>query len=443
MILIGAALAATPLIPPDQGEDDRFGVAVSHLGDTLVIGAIFQDGDVEDAGAVWLLTEETWTRVDPGDGRAVGLGEPIVPTGDGALWIGRLRDTTRAGEVTRWTPGGTGEVFASPEPQDGAYFGVSIAAGADVDGDGLPDALFGEPGRDDAGGAWLLSADEWTWIEPPEPQDHGLFGNEVALVPDLDGDGLDERLVGAPNQDRHAQDSRVGAAWLGQTRLQPDDAASGFGYSMSRAGDIDGDGYADALISARGHDGGVVSGGYTGAVYPLSGGVEPALGLPLTPAYEAPDLWFGYSLAPLGDRDGDGVDDVAIGAYDATNAQGFAWVFTGSPDGLQEHEALWHDELGRGDRFGLAITGVGDLDGDGLADILVGAPEEAPSGRAHLFLSGPEDTGSPDSPTDSPADSTDDTGAPSPAPGCGCSSTGHAMLLPLALLGLSRRRRAG
>jgi hypothetical protein len=102
----------------------------------------------------------------------------------------------------------------------------------------------------------------------------------------------------------------------------------------------------------------------------------------------AMDNQFGMSVASAGDVDGDGFADVIVGARFAnpggrTNA-GTASVYLGSPAGLSSTPALVLEGVAAGDEFGYSVGGAGDVDGDGFADVVVGAPRADPGGRSNV-----------------------------------------------------------
>jgi len=171
---------------------------------------------------------------------------------------------------------------------------------------------------------------------------------------------------------------------------------SQFGWSVASLGDLDGDGVTDLAVGAiTDNDGGT----FQGAVWILflnpDGTVaseqkisETAGGFGGT--LDPSDL-FGASVASLGDLDGDGVTDLAVGAYrddDGSTDQGAVWILFLNPDGTVASEQKVSETAGGfggtldpSDLFGLSVASLGDLDGDGVTDLAVGALWDDDGGR--------------------------------------------------------------
>jgi hypothetical protein len=170
--------------------------------------------------------------------------------------------------------------------------------------------------------------------------------------------------------------------------------SSNFGASVGTAGDLDGDGYDDIIVGAPGFDGGLTDQGRAYVYRGSESGVTTAGGW--LASGDQIGAQFGHSVGTAGDVNGDGYDDVLVGALRYDNGEtdeGRAYVFHGSPSGPGA-VAYWTAE---GDQesalFGSAVATAGDVDGDGYDDVLVGAylydGGVRDQGRSYLFYGAP------------------------------------------------------
>jgi hypothetical protein len=299
----------------------------------------------------------------------------------------------------------------------GNNFGRSVASAGDVNGDGYGDLIVGATttelsGRPGAGAAHVYYGSAAGLPSTPQrtltsAATGDYFGWSVAGAGDVNGDGYADVVVGAYQADPGSR-SNAGAAYvyygsaaglssMPQRTLEGATASDYFGRSVAGAGDVNGDGYADVLVGADGADPSGRSD--AGVAYVYLGG---AAGLSATThrAFEgaAMDDNFGYSVAGAGDINGDGYADVLVGAYTAdpnsrTDA-GAVYVALGSSTGLATTPQRTLTGFAGGDYLGHSVAGAGDVNGDGYADVVVGAHDTAPSGRtsagaAYVHLGGP------------------------------------------------------
>ena len=305
---------------------------------------------------------------------------------------------------------GATPAWMAESDQHYAFFGESVGTAGDVNGDGYSDVIvgacaYGQPGRGRAvvyhGSATGLGA-EPSWTADGD-QDYAEFGDSVGTAGDVNGDGFDDVIVGAPGYDNgqpgegrayvyHGSATGLGAgpAW---TADGGQDYAE-FGTSVATAGDVTGDGYSDVIIGAPGYDNGQPG---EGRAYVYRGS---ATGLGASPAWtdegNQEGARFGTSVAAAGDVNGDGYGDVIVGAPNYDNGQedeGRAYVYHGSVTGLSAGPA-WIAESGQeGARFGNSVATAGDVNGDGYSDIIVGAPrydnDQTDEGRVTVYYGSP------------------------------------------------------
>lgn len=366
---------------------DFAGFSVAGSGDMdgdgreeLLIGAIAADGDAGDEGVVYIA-----------DGSGGSLSAAIMLQGQ--------------------------------HPLD--YAGSSVAPAGDTDGDGFNDILIGATGNPDGGqgggAAYLI-------LGPPAAGSlddaHAIFlgaggaagrhatpgggdgvGYALSSGGDLNADGFMDVLLGAAGSDGADTDTGKACVFLGPvpagTHLIADAdvcflgaSASAFaGDRVAPAGDTDGDGRSDLLISADGED------NQRGTVYLWRGvatGSAGNLSLSFAPVAwtgEAEQDQAGYAIT-AGDSDGDGLSDVFIGAWANDSAgldAGRTYILTAPfSDGVHPLTADTprRDGERESDYAGRALA-AGDTDGDGTVELLIGAPfasfEGPAAGRAYLI----------------------------------------------------------
>ena len=283
--------------------------------------------------------------------------------------------------------------WAGRSDELGARYGAAMAGAGDVNGDGYGDIAVGASA--DEGRAFLYLgaatglADDPIWTADGNEVQTNL-GASLASAGDVDADGYDDVVVGAAARADLYMGSAGGlepaAAW---TATEGTDDA-GFGRSVSGAGDVDGDGYADVVAGALLFDDAF---GDDGAAFAYAGSSNgPSADPEWSVTGHQAGAHLGASVAGAGDVNADGYDDVAVGApaYDAAFVDnGRVTVYLGAATGISTR-SIWTGDGPpvAGAAFGTAVATAGDVDADGFADLIVGAPLTGDGGRVYVFYGG-------------------------------------------------------
>jgi len=399
----------------DLDTASRFGASAASLGDLdgdgvgdLAVGAMWDDdggGWGADKGAVWVLFLNT----------------------DG---------TVKSHQKISDIEGGFAGALSYFD-----YLGCSVASLGDLDGDGVTDLAVGAYADDDGGGyssdrgaVWVLFLNTDGTVKSHQKisdteggftgdlDDWDNFGCSLASLDDLDGDGVGDLVVGAWGDD---DGGPCGAVWIlflntdgtVKSHQKISDTEGGFtgdlddwvifGSSVASLGDLDGDGVGDLAVGASADsDGGFQRGAVWVLFLDTDGTVKSHQKISDTEGGFTGDLQnydnFGFSLASLGDLDGDGVGDLAVGTGNWITEWGAVWVLFLNTNGtvksyqkISDTEGGFTGTLIGGDWFGCSLASLGDLDGDGRGDLAVGAYGDGDGAVWVLFLDGvsacPED----------------------------------------------------
>jgi hypothetical protein len=261
-------------------------------------------------------------------------------------------------------------------PANSQNFGVAMA-GLDVDGDGVMDLAVGAPGHSVPGGAYsgavrIYSGASGSLLASAVGPASSQLGSSLANAGDQDGDGVEDLYAGAPNSNggRGGVFVLSGADGSVIREIASDAAVSSFGLTLAALGDVDGDGLADVAIGAPGFRVGGNQAGRVVLVRSLDGGIASAV--------TGSGIFnrLGESLAVARDLNGDGLPDLMAGSYSG----GTALVLSGADfstlvdltiPGFPAYSEIY-------------VGGSLDFDSDGAVDFLIGSPALLPMGSQRV-----------------------------------------------------------
>jgi len=274
----------------------------------------------------------------------------------------------------------------------------------DINKDGLADVVVGAYGYDHFRGRAFLYygsktrglSDKPAWVTYGEDA-NDWYGYSVASCGDIKGDSYPGVVIGAKQHRKDAME-RVGKVYVyygskDGLPTKPSWTAVGetegelFGWRALPTGDIKGDGHNGLIIS--GYMYGNTKDHFVGKVYVYYGAKD---GLPAEPSWtfqgENANSLFGYTIA-AGDFTGSGYSDILVGAPYYNNERGKVYLFLGGPNGLSKEPAWTKEGEQERERFGSYVANVGDVNGDGIQDIAVGALNNSEmgkeNGKVYLF----------------------------------------------------------
>ncbi len=404
-IYLGSALGLSGTIATTLHEaTGNFGASVASAGD--VNGDGFSDvivGDAAGKAYVFLgaggglssvasvtLTEAGvnfgWSVASAGDVNGDGFSDVIVGDHGGNAYVfqGSLAglSTTAAATLT-----------GNPK------FGTSVACAGDVNGDAFSDVIVGA----DDGNAFVFNGSSTGIASGTSATANTAltgagsnYGICVNSAGDVNGDGYSDVIVGSSNATNaftyegspSGSQSTSTLTILGTSNgggsgcsgPTPGCQEDRLGFSVSSAGDLNGDGYSDVIVGVIGYNG--ITGAayiYYGSSTGLSTGSPTVLTIPYTGTQEN----FGWSVAGAGDINGDGYDDVVIGAKYQNGNIGAAYIYLGSSSGIVNSIATTLNGINNFDAFGSSVASAGDVNGDGYYDIIIGS---FGAGVAYIYM---------------------------------------------------------
>ncbi|MBL8800402.1 MAG: FG-GAP repeat protein [Planctomycetes bacterium] len=271
------------------------------------------------------------------------------------------------------------QIFSNEAPNSNAARGTSVAGGYDFDGDGFDDLVVGTPkadtgGKTDNGIVQVISGRTGAVLQQKVGDNSfDQFGSAVAIAGDVDNDGVRDVIAGAPQASNfpfgQTGMARAFSGATGATLFTWYGIAAGdrFGHSVDGGFDTNGDGFGDVIVGAPDGDNGALLG--AGYFATLSG----ANGATLLLRFGVNSLGqLGAAVAGVGDLNGDGQRDFVVGAPGAIGG-GLVTAWSGTATNAAPL-ILWNAFAdGVGDEFGCALAGQFDADNDGISDVLVGA----------------------------------------------------------------------
>lgn len=287
-------------------------------------------------------------------------------------------------------------------------YGASVDLAGDVNGDGYDDIIVGGPNAGTSNqGRFVVYHGDTTGVDRNPAsfefgtEAGGRFGEAVSSAGDVNGDGYDDVIVGEPGTDTvyvyHG--SPTGVEYAPDWSYTLSQSGADFGAAVDAAGDVNGDGFGDVVVGAPLYDGdgGTVDQGIFCVFFGSAAGMSDTGALSYT--FPQTEAYLGAAVAGVGDAHGDGFDDVLAGApgYDLVQVdRGAVFGLFGDPAGVQPY-AYSHAGPSAGAAYGSSVSAAGDVNGDGFADAIVGAPLHdepgtADAGYVQVLLGDPTST---------------------------------------------------
>ena len=277
----------------------------------------------------------------------------------------------------------------------GDNYGTSVASAGDVNGDGYEDIIIGAPFNDfkalNAGRAYIFfgGINMNTIVDITLTGDTVInyFGASVSGAGDVNGDGYADVIVGAYGNSSNKGKSYIyygGAAMnnIADVTMSGEAANDYFGFSVSGAEDVNGDGYSDVIVGAYGNS------SYKGRSYIYYGGAVMNNIADVTMNGEFANNYFGFSVSKAGDVNGDGYSDVITGAYGYSSSAGRSYIYLGSA-AMDNMTDVVMTGATANNYFAFSVAKAGDVNGDGYSDVITGAyGNNSNTGKAYIYFGG-------------------------------------------------------
>jgi len=357
---------------------DNFGYLIANAGDVnhdgysdIIVGAYLNDEGGTDAGKAYLYTNTHSNASIPMitfTGQAIErFGFSVSDAGDvnGDGYADVINSAPSINKVYIYLGGinmdNVADVILSGI--SGQNFGYSVSSAGDVNNDGYDDVIIGAPDNDKVyvyfGGQNMNNVAD---VIMTNPGTQNSFGNSVSSIGDMNGDGFSDVIVGEPI---HYPYSAPGKAFIYLGGINMDNNSDGiltdgiksyYGYALASAGDVNNDGYSDAVVSSD-------SKSY---IYFGSAIINVTPDVTLTGTY-----YFGYSVSSAGDVNGDGYSDVLVGSPITTHDfDGTAYIFFGGANMNNVADVIMKSN-GQDYRLSASLSDAGDLNKDGYSDVIV------------------------------------------------------------------------
>jgi len=393
-----------------ETSNSEFGISVSSAGDVngdgysdVIVGAYLYSSS---AGRAYIYfggaaMDNISDVIMTGESANIYFGVSVSSAGDvngdgySDIIIGAYGYSSITGRAYIYFGGAvmnnTSDIILTGETIDN-LFGVSVSIAGDVNGDGYSDVIVGAYGYSaNTGRAYIYYGgavvDNTSDVTITGETTSNYFGRSVSTAGDVNGDGYSDVIVGA-----YAYSSTKGRAYIylggdimnidADVTMTGETTNNRFGYSVSSAGDVNGDGYSDVIAGADGYS------SITGRAYIYFGGVSMNNTADVTMTGETAGERLGHSVSSAGDVNGDGYSDVIAGAFEFSSSTGRVYLFNYYMKNEIISDLAMTGEAAD-NNFGWSVSSAGDVNGDGYSDVIIGAWEySSDSGRAYIYFGG-------------------------------------------------------